>query len=201
VVAATTRTLRALSPEQRVAGAAAILLVVSTFGPFSFIEAAEILIALAILLLLKTRADGRHFHLPFGDGTMIAAAGLWCAALILIRLFERPFGLELFALGCAALLTAAGIRERARRPPDDMPRTRRFRRGEPGWLDEDPPVAGRRRGPAPAPPPRVPPSEAPTSAAPTEPLPGEQRTLPLPEVRDDLPEVSEPPELKLPNER
>ena len=118
---------RVLGPEQRVAAVAALLLIVSTFGSaFSFVEAAEILAALGVLLLLKRRADGYVFHLPFGDGTAIAAAGVWCGLLILVRVFDRPLGQDLLALACAGLLFAAGVRERAKRPMDDLPVTRRI---------------------------------------------------------------------------
>jgi hypothetical protein len=120
-----TTTWRLLGPEQRAAAVGSLLLIVSTFGPFSFVEAAEILTALAILVLLKRRAEGVVFHLPFGDGTAIAAAGVWCGLLIMIRLFDRPLGQNLLALGCAAIVLAAGIRERAKRPMDDLPATRR----------------------------------------------------------------------------
>jgi hypothetical protein len=112
-----------LGPEQRVAAAGSLLLIVSTFGPFTFVEAAEILTALGVLLLLKRRADGYEFHLPFGDGTAIAAAGAWSGLLILIRLFDRSLGQNLLALACAALVVAAGLRERAKRPMDDLPPT------------------------------------------------------------------------------
>jgi hypothetical protein len=115
------RAWRVLGPEQRVAAVGSLLLIVSTFGPFTFVEAAEILTALAVLLLLKRRADGWEFHLPFGDGTAIAAAGIWCGVLILIRLFDRPLGQNLLALACAALVLGAGTRERAKRPMDDLP--------------------------------------------------------------------------------
>lgn len=112
---------RVLGAEQRVAAVGSLLLIVSTFGPFTWVEAAEILIALAVLLLLKRRADGYEFHLPFGDGTAMAAAGIWAGILILIRLFDRPLGQNLLALACAALVVAAGIRQRATRPMDDLP--------------------------------------------------------------------------------
>jgi hypothetical protein len=111
---------RALNPEQRVAAAGAVLLLVSTFGPFSFVEAAEVLLALGVLALLRARALGRRFHLPLGDGTAIAAAGLWAAILIVVRLFDRPLGQNLLALACCAILVGAGIRERAKRPADDL---------------------------------------------------------------------------------
>lgn len=113
-------TWRRLHFEQRVAATGALLLMVSTFGPFSFVEAAIVLTAGGVLALLKKRADGRRFHLPFGDGTVIFAAGLWSALLILVRLFDRPLGQSVLALACAAILAGAGARERAKRPADDV---------------------------------------------------------------------------------
>jgi hypothetical protein len=115
------RAPRLLNVEQRLAGAAALLLIVSTFGPFSFVEAGELLLAIGVLALLFARAEGMRFHLPFGDGTAIAAAGIWAGALIVARLFERPLGQNLLALACAAILFLAGARERAKRPADDVP--------------------------------------------------------------------------------
>jgi len=132
---------RAWNAEQRVAAVGALLLIVSALGPFSWVEAAIILVGIAVLLLLRRRAEGRPFHLPFGDGAVIAAAGAWSALLILIRLFDRPLGQGMLALACAALLVAAGLRERARRPMDDLPseqdtlweeRPQRTRRPRPG---------------------------------------------------------------------
>jgi hypothetical protein len=118
------RAWRYLDFEQRAAGVGALLLIVSTFGPYSFVEAAIDLVALAVLLLLKKRADGRSFHLPFGDGAVIMAAGAWSALLIVIRLFDRPLGQNLLALVCAAILVLAGLRMRLRRPIDDLPQER-----------------------------------------------------------------------------
>jgi hypothetical protein len=115
---------RLLNVEQRVAAIAAVLLIVSALGPFSFVEAAVILVGLGVLGLLRARAEGREFHLPFGDGTVILAAGCWSALLVLVRLFDRPLGQGLLALGCALVLAGAGVRERAKRPPDDLPTER-----------------------------------------------------------------------------
>jgi hypothetical protein len=135
------RAWRLLGPEQRVAAVGSLLLIVSTFGPFSFVEAAEVLTAVGVLLLLKRRADGYQFHLPFGDGTAIAAAGLWCGLLILIRLFDRSLGQNLLALACATIVFAAGFRERAKRPMDDLPpdtpRRPRPADAQTVWLEED----------------------------------------------------------------
>ena len=72
--------LRLLNLEQRVAAVAAVLLVVSTFGPFSFVEVAEIARwRWACSRCCARGREGRRFHLPFGDGTVIAAAGIWAA--------------------------------------------------------------------------------------------------------------------------
>ncbi len=114
------RLWRRLGIEQKVAAVAAVLLIVSTFGPFSLVEAAVILTAGGVLALLRARAEGRRFHLPFGDGSVILAAAGWAALLIVTRLFDRPFGQNVLALACAALLAAAGLRERAVRPHDDV---------------------------------------------------------------------------------
>lgn len=161
---------RALNTEQKAAAVGALLLAVSTFGPFSFVEVAEILVALAVLALLRARALGKRFHLPFGDGTVIAAAGIWAAALIVVRLFDRPLGQNLLALGCAAILVAAGARERAKRPPDDIPPE-----------------------PRKAPVPRPPRPDAPTErlAEPTEPLTAPTEPLPPPEFEPYRPQPNE----------
>jgi hypothetical protein len=74
-----------------------------------------------VLVLLRQRADRKRFHLPLGAGTVILAAGLWSALLIVTRIFDRPLGQSVLALGCAAILAAAGLRERAKRPADDVP--------------------------------------------------------------------------------
>ena len=116
-----TAAFRVLNAEQKAAAGAAVLLVVSTFGPFSWVELAELLLAAGVLALLFARAEGHSFHLPFGDGTIIATAGIWAGILIVARLFERPLGQNLLALACAAILFLAGARERAKRPPDDIP--------------------------------------------------------------------------------
>jgi hypothetical protein len=154
------RTFRLLGFEQRIAAVGAVLLAISTFGPFSFVEVAEILIAVGVLALLRARALGKEFHLPFGDGTVIAAAGAWAAVLIAVRLFDRPLGQNLLALVCAALLFFAGVLERAKRPMDDLPA-----KPKPA-----PPRPSRSAAPRERPPAAAPPGRAADEAA-TEPLP------------------------------
>ena len=136
-------TWRRLNFEQRAAAVGALLLIVSTLGPFSFVEAAIVLIGASVLLLLRRRSEGREFHIPFGDGAVIAATGFWAAILILVRLFSRPLGQGLLALVCAAILVLAGIREHAKRPADDLPPEARKEawRPDPGQ-EPDEPFAG-----------------------------------------------------------
>jgi hypothetical protein len=118
------RAWRRLNFEQRSAGIGALLLLVSTFGPFSFVEAAEVVVAVGLLALLRARAEGMQFHLPFGDGVAVAVAGGWTGVLIMIRLFERPIGQSLLGLAAAGIILLAGLREHAKRPADDLPTQR-----------------------------------------------------------------------------
>ncbi len=46
---------------------------ITGWGAFSFVEAAVLLVAAAVLILLFQRAEGRAFHLPGGDGGVITA--------------------------------------------------------------------------------------------------------------------------------
>jgi len=146
-------TWRRLNFEQRVAAVGALLLIVSTFGPFSFVEAAIVLTALGVLALVRQRADRKRFHLPFGDGTVIFAAGIWSALLIVVRLFDRPLGQSVLALACAAILAGAGARERAKRPADDLPPlpadAPTERQSATGGASGPPPGPGREGGNAP----------------------------------------------------
>jgi hypothetical protein len=108
-----------------------------------------------VLALLRARALGKRFHLPFGDGSVIAGAGAWAAALIVVRLFDRSLGQNLLALACAAILVLAGLRERAKRPADDLPEEH-----------QTPPIRRRER-----PPPRRRGTATAASEEETEPLP------------------------------
>ena len=103
----------------------------NAFGVFSFVEAAVLLVAVAVLFLLYVRADGREFRLPGGDGAVVLAAGLWSALLLILRLFDKPgitqhgvaanVGIQwgiFFALAAAGVLAYAGSRMRAGQRPD-----------------------------------------------------------------------------------
>jgi hypothetical protein len=150
----TFRAARVLNLEQRGAAAGALLLILSAFGSFSFIEAGLVLLAAGVLALLMARAEGMRFHLPFGDGSVIAGAGIWAGALIVAGLIDRGVGQNVFATAGAVLLFLSGTREKAKRPDDDVPED------APG---STPPIRRRR-------PPRRPGAAAEADAT-TEPLP------------------------------
>ena len=100
----------------------------NAFGVFSFVEAAILVVALGVFALLFARGERRGFHLPGGDGTVILAAGVWAAVLLLWRVFDRPdvaraltVGIQwgfFFAFLAAAALGAAGWRIRAAGRPE-----------------------------------------------------------------------------------
>jgi hypothetical protein len=148
---------RTLTPEQHLAGSASGALFVTMFLPwyqqnavvntprtaplqsrnlnafqvFSFVEAAVLLVAVAVLYLLFARGERRSFQLPGGDGSVVFAAGAWAALLLVLRLFDKPgitshgvaanVGIQwgiFFALAAAGLLAASGSRMRASARPD-----------------------------------------------------------------------------------
>lgn len=166
-----TRVWRALPTERRLAAFASIGLFVTLFlpwyqetviargvtslrsvsasltgwGAFSFVEAAVLLVAAGVLLLLFVRAEGEAFHVPGGDGAVITLAGAWACVLIIWRMFDKEgttghglystsSGIEwgiFVALAVAGLLTYAGTRIRlAHEPEPPLPgeRPRRQRR-------------------------------------------------------------------------
>jgi hypothetical protein len=100
---------------------------INAFGAFSFVEAAVLLVAAGVLLMLFTRAEGRVYHLPFGDGPVLGAAGVWVGVLVVWRFFDKPgvaategtaaaVGVEwgiFVALAAAATLAFAGWRMKA----------------------------------------------------------------------------------------
>ncbi|HEV7772962.1 MAG TPA: hypothetical protein VGO48_06730 [Conexibacter sp.] len=194
------RAWRTLTPDGRLAAIAAIALFfsmflpwygvqgkalsdsVSAFGAFSFVEAAVLLVALAVLALLFVRSEQATFHLPGGDGTVLMAAGAWVAALLVWRLFDKPDAADalvgvqwgiFFALAAAGVLAYAGSRmRRGQQPSAPLVRER------PRIPTEVPPP------PAPAPgttATRVLPPERPRTRRAARPAsPEDQLTIPLP---------------------
>jgi hypothetical protein len=102
------------------------------WGAFSFVEAAVLLVAAAVLALLFQRAEGRAFHIPGGDGGAITVAGGWTCVLVVWRIFDKQgvsshnayatsSGIEwgiFVALAVAGFLTYTGLRIRAANQPE-----------------------------------------------------------------------------------
>jgi hypothetical protein len=98
----------------------------SGFAAFSFVEAAVLVTALAVLVLTWARGTDRSFSLPGRDGTVVTAAAGWIGLLIVFRMFDRPNGSStadsttlvglswgLFAsLAAVGLLLATGLAQR-----------------------------------------------------------------------------------------
>jgi len=159
-IARAVRAWRGLAADRRLAAAAALGLWLTLFLPwyqetgfapsgtnlraaaasltgwhaFSWVEAAVLLVAIAVLALLFMRAEGRAFHLPGGDGFIVMVAGGWTCLLLIWRIFDKQgattqrqfgttFGVKwgiFTALGVAALLTYAGARIRAAHQPEPL---------------------------------------------------------------------------------
>jgi hypothetical protein len=161
-MASAARTLRSLPPESRMTGGAAAALAFSLLLPwyqvsffrgsralsdsrsalqvFTWVEAAILLVAFAVLFLVWARAQRQAFHLPGGDGAVVSAAGAWALVLLVWRLFDKPgvhepaatVGIQwgiFFALLAAAALVAAGARVRAAGRPEPPNPTAE----EPAW--------------------------------------------------------------------
>jgi len=106
--------------------------VFSGWGAFSFVEAAVLIVAVAVMVLLFLRAEGKAFHLPGGDGTVILLAGAWISFLVIWRMFDKSglsgagqvalsTGIEwgiFVSLLMAALLTYTGIQVRRAHIPE-----------------------------------------------------------------------------------
>ncbi len=146
------RAWRSLSHEHHLAAAAAALLFLTLFfpwyqetvvsarrassasvsgwGAFSLVEAVVLLVVAGVLALLFRRGEGRGWRQPSADGMVIAAAGTLCAALVIVRMFDKETvqvkapglattGIEwgiFLALAMALFLAYAGNRIRTAAP-------------------------------------------------------------------------------------
>jgi len=186
---------RALAREQRLVVAAAAVLLATMLLPwysrsvtavvdgrldrltetklaltvFSFVEAAIFLVAVGIIALMLARGARRAFHLPGGDGAIVAISGAWAVFLVFFRFIDKPSGSGatqnrvpvsidydlswgiFFGLLAALALVAAGLRLRAAQvaepalPGDVAPN------GGPASTAEQRPRTPRAAAPSPAP--------------------------------------------------
>jgi len=114
---------------------------VSGWGAFSFVEAAALIVALAVLVVLFREAEGRTTHLPGGDATAITGAGALICVLIVWRIFDHSGtatrGLYVLSTGVdwgifVALLVAGGLTYAGTRIRVAARHTDPARRGEAG---------------------------------------------------------------------
>ncbi len=97
----------------------------SGIGRFGFAEGALVITLAAALMLLVRVGGNRRPPLPLHEGTLLAASGIWSAAIVGYLMFDRPtavfadfptdyrLGYGIFvALGGAVLLALAGLRIR-----------------------------------------------------------------------------------------
>jgi hypothetical protein len=218
-----THAWRLMEPEQRLASGASVALLltmffpwyglqslnrktgaisshtINAFGDVSFVEAAVFLVAAGVVLMMLARSEGREFHLPGGDGTIVMVAGGWAALLIFYRVFSRPagngypVGIEwgfFLAFVAAGALTYAGWRmrggERAeppviRRPPSrERPQRDRPPRETPA---REPARRETPRGGAPRPARDVPSDTDPTELVSASPARRAGRATPVPAER------------------
>ncbi len=183
----------------------------NAFQVFSFVEAAVLLVAVAVLVLLYMRADGRRFQLPGGDGAVVLAAGVWSALLLILRLFDKPgitqhgvaanVGIQwgiFFALAAAGLLAYAGSRMRAGQRPEPPLRRRDRMPREPPRAERWDPDTPERQPPARDPAPPHPPEQEPTVVMPRRtPVPSKPRSRYPPAPGEDQLSFEDQPDLPL----
>lgn len=111
-------------------------LVVTGFGDFGWVEAALVLTATMVLLLVLRVGAGHVPPRPLREWALLLVAGVWAGVIVAYRMVDRPeftlggaeepydlgYGIML-ALAGAALIAAAGLRLRA-------PEQKRERRSE-----------------------------------------------------------------------
>ncbi|QEC50151.1 hypothetical protein FSW04_22955 [Baekduia soli] len=165
----------------------------------SFVEASIFLVAIALIVLMFRRGERSAFHLPFGDGVVVTAAGAWVSLLVFYRFVDQPRGGTtrnlvytydlswgiFFGLLAGAFLIYAGQRLRTARLPEP---------GAPGEAPTQPDRRARPRerpprdpfGPPPARPPGEPdPAAAATTRVPRAPRPREPDDGTAPTERHD----------------
>jgi len=104
-----------------------------TQHPLSPVEAALLLVSGGVLYLVWARSERKAFHLPGGDGTVVAAAGGWALLLVVYRMFDQPdvsggntsvglqWGIFVAALAAGALVLAGARVRQIDRPEPPNP--------------------------------------------------------------------------------
>ena len=107
---------------------------ISAWGSFTWVDAAILLVAVSVAVLLYLRGAGRRIELPWSDGTTVALAGGWTIVLVLVLVFDKPkvsglgatVGLQwglLVAMAAAGALLGAGLLMRSSERHGRLPAT------------------------------------------------------------------------------
>lgn len=104
--------LRQLDNWRRLALAGALTVALGallSIPQFGWIEAAQLLVALASLRMIARYVESHPFASPFADGTLLATGGIWTALIALLNaLFDDADTRAqlVVVFGCAALFVA-----------------------------------------------------------------------------------------------
>lgn len=86
----------------------------TTVPEFGWLDATQVLVAVAVIRLVARAVEDDPHPLPFHDGTLFAAAGFWTCGVTAINSFDGAvFSTQAMILGCCALLAFCGLRLRA----------------------------------------------------------------------------------------
>ncbi len=87
---------------------------VTTIPDFGWLDVTQVLVAVAVTRVVARAVEDDPHPLPFLDGTLLAAAGFWCAAVTTINaLAGAVLNTQALIFGCSALLAFCGLRLRA----------------------------------------------------------------------------------------
>jgi hypothetical protein len=107
---------------------------ISAWGSFTWVDAAILLVAVSVAVLLYLRGAGHRIELPWSDGTTVALAGGWTIVLVMVLVFDKPtvsglgatVGLQwglLVAICAAGALLGAGLLMRSSERHGELPAT------------------------------------------------------------------------------
>jgi hypothetical protein len=103
---------RELDNWRRVALAGAVIVAIGSvlsIPDFGWIEAAQLLVAVACIRLLARSIESHPYASPFADGTLLAVAGIWAALIALGNAFFDDANVRseiIIVVGCSALFLA-----------------------------------------------------------------------------------------------
>ncbi len=87
----------------------------TTTPEFGWLDATQVLVAVASIRVIARAVEDDPHPLPFHDGTLLAAAGFWTVCVTAINSIDGAvFDTQALIFGCCSLLAFCGLRLRAR---------------------------------------------------------------------------------------